>query len=265
MHPALVTRLTGDKPYYMTGGLIPHLTKKGRFWKSSPPAIHMAVLKYHLYIDPVQSAGLATVEQIDCGWTAPLPRMSHYDSATGLHWSLSACNAQYWMKQDGTTAKAASLAVPPLLGNSSVQRLTQHFEHMSLRNASSSLEYGSLLDNPTGESTQIQLNHDTVSWESDSAQVFPTLELVQSADRHHGIELQMRALGSQFKWTLNQEVVFSAALTGKPKKKLYFSQYCWNRCAIGTKMDYASALSRQEWQYALYHGDLPSLQQEETH
>ena len=45
--------------------------------------------------------------------------MSHYDSATGLHYSLgpaSALGAQYWMKQDGTTAKAASLAVPPLLG-----------------------------------------------------------------------------------------------------------------------------------------------------
>ena len=56
MHPALATHLTGDKPYYMTGGLIPHLTKKGHFWKSSPPAIHMAVVKYRLYIDPVQSA-----------------------------------------------------------------------------------------------------------------------------------------------------------------------------------------------------------------
>ena len=239
------------------------MTKKGHFWKSSPLAIHMAVLKYRLYIDPVQSATLETVEQIDCGWTAPLPRRSQYDSATGLHKSLSARNGQYWVKKDGTTAKAASLAVPPLLGSSSVQRLTQHFEYMSLRNASSSLEYGSLLDNPTGESTQIQLNHDTISWESYSAQVFPTLELVQSAERHHGTELQMRALGSQFKWTLNQGV-FSAALTGKPKKKLYFSQYCWNRCAIGTKLDYASALSRQEWQHALYHGDLPSLQQEDS-
>ena len=28
-------------------------------------------------------------------------------------------------------------------------------------------------------------------------------------------------------------------------------------------MDYATALSRQEWQYALCHGDLPSLQQED--
>ena len=111
MHPALVTRLTGDKPYYMTGGLIPHLTKKGHFWKSSPPAIHMAVLKYRLYIDPVQSANLETVEQIDCGWTAPLSRRSQRDSATGLHQPLSASNGQYWVKKHGTTAKAALFSV----------------------------------------------------------------------------------------------------------------------------------------------------------
>ena len=90
MHPALVTHLAEGKPYYMKGGLIPHLTKKGYFWKSSPPAIHMAVLKYRLYIDPVQSAHLNSVEQIDCGWTAPLPKMSQYDSSTGLHHTLSA-------------------------------------------------------------------------------------------------------------------------------------------------------------------------------
>ena len=154
------------------------------------------------------------------------------------------------------------LAVPPLLGGSAVQRLTQHFEHMSLKNADNSLDYGSLLDDPTGETDQIQLKHDEVSWEYYSGQVFSTLELVHSVERHHSVELQMRALGSQFKWTLNQEVVFSAALTGKPKKKLYFSQYCWKRRAIGTKMDYARALSRQEWQYALQHGDLPSLQED---
>ena len=29
MHPAFVTQLAGSKPYYMKGGLIPHLTKKG--------------------------------------------------------------------------------------------------------------------------------------------------------------------------------------------------------------------------------------------
>ena len=127
------------------------------------------------------------------------------------------------MKQDGATARAASLAVPPLLGGSSVQRLTQHFEHMSLRNTSNSLDYGSLLDDPTGETSQIQLNHDEVSWEHYSGQVFPTLELVQSAERHHGVELQMRALGSQFNWTLNQEVVFSAALTIRSMHKSMWS------------------------------------------
>ena len=94
--------------------------------------------------------------------------------------------------------------------------------------------------------------------------MFPALELVKVVERHHGTNLQLRALGTQFSWTLNQEVVFSAALTGKPKKKLYFSQYCWKRCAIGTKYDYATALSRPEWQQALSHGDLPSLQQEDS-
>ena len=67
MHPALVTHLAESKPYYMKGGLIPHLTKKEHFWKSTPPAIHLAVLKYRLHIDPIQSAHLKWVEQVDCG------------------------------------------------------------------------------------------------------------------------------------------------------------------------------------------------------
>ena len=73
MHPALVTHLTGSKPYYMKGGLIPHLTKKGCFWKSTPPVVHMTVLKYRLHIDPVKSAHLNQVDKIERGWTAPLP------------------------------------------------------------------------------------------------------------------------------------------------------------------------------------------------
>ena len=94
------------------------------------------------------------------------------------------------MNQDGTTAKAASLAVPPLLWNSSVQRLTQHFEHLSLRNASNSVEYGSLLDDPSGEASQIQLNHDEVSWEYYSGHVSTTLEMVPVVERHHGTNPQ---------------------------------------------------------------------------
>ena len=147
----------------MKGGLIPHLTKKGHFWKSTPPAIHTTVLKYRLYIDPVNSAHLKQVEQIECGWVAPLPKKSHYDAATGLHYTLGPVSAlqgaQYWMNQDVTTAKAASLAVPPMSWNSSVQRLTQHFEHMSMRNAGHVADFGSLLDDPTAEASQIQLKH----------------------------------------------------------------------------------------------------------
>ena len=201
MHPALVTQLAGSKPYYMKGGLIPHLTKKGHFWKSTPPAIHLAVLKYRLYIDPVQSAHLKLVDQIDCGWTAPLPKKSHYDATTGLHYTLGPVGAlqgaQYWMNQDGTTAKAASLAVPPMLWNNSVQRLTQHFEHMSMRNTGHSTDFGSLLDDPTAETGQIQLNHEEISLEYYSGHVFPALELVPIVDRHHGTRLQVRAIGSQ--------------------------------------------------------------------
>ena len=97
-----------------------------------------------------------------------------------------------------------------------------------------------------------------------SGHIFPAYELVPTADRHHGMRLQIRAIGAQFNWTLNQEVVFSAALTGKPCRKLYFSQYCWKRCVIGTKTDYSSALNRVDWQQALQHGDLSSLQQTDS-
>ena len=104
IHPCLVTSLTGNQPYYIKGGLIPHLTKKGCFWKSTPPAIHLTVLKYRLHIDPVNSAYLDQIEKIDCGWTAPLPRVHHYDGATGLHLSLGPdCalkDVQHWVKQD---------------------------------------------------------------------------------------------------------------------------------------------------------------------
>ena len=69
------------------------------------------------------------------------------------------------------------------------------------------------------------------------------------------VQLELRAIGVQFNWTLNQEIVFSAALTGKPLRKQQFSQYCWERCVIGTKSDYAQALYKAEWHEALRHGD----------
>ena len=146
MHNRLVTSLTGNQPYYIRGGLIPHLTKKGFFWKSQAPAIRRAVLKYRLHIDAVNSAYLNKMAKIDCGWTAPLPRMHHYDGATGFHTSLGPdCalkNVQYWVKQDGSTAKAASPAPPPMPWSNSVQGLTQHFEQVSMRNAANPVDRG---------------------------------------------------------------------------------------------------------------------------
>ena len=53
---------------------------------------------------------------------------------------------------------------------------------------------------------------------------FLLVELVSGEDRHHGTVMHLRAIGVQFNWTLNQEVVFSAAPIGKPLRKLSYSQ-----------------------------------------
>ena len=71
---------------------------------------------------------------------------------------------QHCIRQDGATSEAASPAVPPTMLGTSVQGLTQRFEQLFLRNASSS---------PTS-----------------------------TANRHHGTKLTMRAIGTNFKWTL---------------------------------------------------------------
>ena len=106
----------------------------------------------------------------------------------------------------------------------------------------------------------MQLNPEEVSIEYYTGHRFAVLEMAPGVDRHHGTRLKVNALGGELNWTLNQEIVFSAALTGKPKKKLYFSQYCWKRCVLGTLYDYAEATSKQEWEFALVRGDLGSLQ-----
>ena len=103
------------------------------------------------------------------------------------------------------------------------------------------------------------LKHEEVSTELYTGHVFPAYELAPTADRHHGTRLQLRAIGVQFNWMLNQEIVFSAALTGKPLRKQLLTQYCWKRCVIGTKSAYSQALNKVEWREALQHGDKNSL------
>ena len=267
MHPALVTELTGSKPHYRQGGLIPHLSRRGLFWKSTRPAIHETVYIYQYHLDSTVSTRMEQVERIACGWTPPLPRLSDYNPSTGLHKSLGIDSvqgaSQHWIAKDGPTSKAASPAGPPSW-SASVQGLTQHFEQLSMKGGTHASEVWSFLDDPSDPPEKVQLNHEEVSWEYYTGHCFAVPELVPGIDRHHGTRLKMNALGGELAWTLNQEIMFSTALTGRPKKKLFFSQYCWKRCVIGTTEDYADATSKQEWEFALMKGDLHGLQSFDT-
>ena len=89
MHPGLVTELTTSKPYYRQGGMIPHLSRKGVFWKSTRPAMHETVLQYQLHLDPTDSAHLSQVDKIPFGWVPPVSKVSDYNPNTGLHKSLA--------------------------------------------------------------------------------------------------------------------------------------------------------------------------------
>ena len=168
MHPALVTELTLGKPYYRQGGLIPHLSRKGFFWKSTRPAIHETVLMYQLHLDPRDPAHLSQVEKMPCGWVPPLSKISDYNPNTGLHKSLGIDSvqgaSQYWVTKDGTTAKAASPAGPPSWSGS-VQGLTQHFEQLSMKGGTHASEMGSFLDEASDPPEKVQLNHEEISWE----------------------------------------------------------------------------------------------------
>ena len=143
MHPALVTELTMSKPYYRLGGLIPHLTREGSFWKSTRSAVHETILEFQLYLDPTDPARLKQMEVILCGWVPPLQKISNYNPTTGLHKTLTVDsvlgNPQYWINKDGTTAKASSPAGPPS-GGGVVQGLAQRFEKMSVRGGERNLQ-----------------------------------------------------------------------------------------------------------------------------
>ena len=178
----------------MPGGLIPHLSRKGFFWKSTRPAIHETVLQYQLHLDPTDSTHLSQVEKIPCGWVPQLSKISDYNPNTGLHKSLAIdCvqgTSQYWVTKDGTTAKAASPAGPPSWSGA-VQGLTQHFEQMSMRGGTHVSEMGSFLDEASDPPEKVQLNHEEVSWEYYTGHCFSNQELVPGVDRHHGTRLKL--------------------------------------------------------------------------
>ena len=89
MHPALVTELALSKPYYRLGGLIPHLTREGFFWKSTRSAVHETILEYQLSLDPEDTARLKQMDVILCGWVPSLQKVNDYNPTTGLHKTLT--------------------------------------------------------------------------------------------------------------------------------------------------------------------------------
>ena len=92
-----------------------------------------------------------------------------------------------------------------------------------------------------------------------SGNPFVYLELVPSEKRYIGVRFDAQSMGMIFNWTLNQEMLFSSALTGKPVRKEAFSEYRWRCCVIGTRNDYVMATTHKEWVQCLQIGNLWEL------
>ena len=77
------------------------------------------------------------------------------------------------------------------------------------------------------------MKHDEICWEFYTGRHFAVPDIVPSEERHHQTSLKLNALGGEFLWTLNHEVLFSSALTGRPKREDRFlsvlleEMRCW--------------------------------------
>ena len=98
-----------------------------------------------------------------------------------------------------------------------------------------------------------------MSMEPYSGNPFVNTEIVEASQRHVGVQFHVQAMVVEFGWTLNQDVLFSSALTGKPSRKESFNEYHWDHCVIGNQEDYVMATQHQEWVGTLMHGNLWSL------
>ena len=94
--------------------------------------------------------------------------------------------------------------------------------------------------------------------EPHSGDPFVNQEIVAADQKHIGAHFYAQAMGVEFNWTLNQEVLFSSALTGKPSRKEAFAEYRWGRCVIGNQEDYVPATQHDEWIGALTRQALES-------
>ena len=83
------TYLTGCEQYFSKGGLskgglIPHLTRRGFFWKNQPTTINNAVLQYKIYIDGESAAYLDTLDKVECGHLPPHSQVHNYNGTAAL-------------------------------------------------------------------------------------------------------------------------------------------------------------------------------------
>ena len=105
---------------------------------------------------------------------------------------------------------------------------------MSVRRGAQSPETKTFLDEAFEPPEELRLKHDEITWEFYTGRHFAVPELIPGEERHHQTNLKLNALGGEFLWTLNHEVLFSSALTGRPKRKDRFlsvlleEMRCWH-------------------------------------
>ena len=142
VHPRLVTSLTGFQSHVYHTGLIPHPTRKAAFLGIQPWVVNNAVLQFKRLADSKSYEELKRLDSAECGLIVPLLRRHHFDSITGRHMSLISGRPrkddQFWIRQPGTSSKAASAAGPPSwVASNSVSGFTQQFEQLSMKRSSS--------------------------------------------------------------------------------------------------------------------------------
>ena len=110
-----------------------------------------------------------------------------------------------------------------------------------------------------GSEEPIVLKHDVISMAPYSGRPFRHQEMVSSNERIRSVKFYAHAMGVEFYWTLNQEMLFSFALTARPSRKEVFGEYRRKSCVIGIREDYVEATAYREWIATLEHSNLWEL------
>ena len=91
----------------------------------------------------------------------------------------------------------------------------------------------------------------TVTYEEYSNKLFA---MQKTVPHQSGYLLKITAIGSDFRWCLAQELLFTGAIIGMPLRKHKFFAYLWDKCALYSKERWWRPSSRQEFFNALSRG-----------